>query len=73
MGSYQTVETTCICRQLPSAVLVLAWEKKIYLMDVPLAGLPVAAAGEAQAAAPRGLSAPPPARVLRSWDSEHTV
>ncbi|KAL0018560.1 hypothetical protein WJX77_004866 [Trebouxia sp. C0004] len=60
-------------KQLPSATLVLAWEKKIYLMDVPLAGLPAMAAGEAQAAAPRGLSAPPPARVLRSWESEHTV
>ncbi|KAL0048183.1 hypothetical protein WJX82_009442 [Trebouxia sp. C0006] len=60
-------------KQLPSAVLVLAWEKKIYLMDVPLAGLPATAGGEAQAAAPRGLSAPSPARVLRSWDSEHTV
>ena len=54
-------------------MLVLAWEKKIYLMDVPLAGLPATAGGEAQAAAPRGLSAPSPARVLRSWDSEHTV
>jgi len=73
MGSYQTIQSTCNCRQLPSATLVLAWEKKIYLMDVPLAGLPGTAAGEAQAAAPRGLSAPPPARVLRSWDSEHTV
>ncbi len=58
---------------MPSAALVLAWEKKIYLMDVPLAGLPASATGEAQAATPRGLSAPPPARVLRSWDSEHTV
>ncbi|KAL0030409.1 hypothetical protein WJX79_001821 [Trebouxia sp. C0005] len=60
-------------KQLPSATLVLAWEKKIYLMDVPLAGLPGTAAGEAQAAASRGLSTPPPARVLRSWDTEHTV
>ncbi len=73
MISYQTSSSNDDCRQLPSAALVLAWEKKIYLMDVPLAGLPATAAGEVQAASPRGLSAPPPARVLRSWDSEHTV
>ncbi len=60
-------------RQVPSATLVLAWEKKIYLMDVPLAGLPGAAPSEGQAATPRGPTGPAPARVLKSWASEHTV
>ena len=62
---------TC-CRQAPSATLVLAWERKIYLMDVPLAGLPGAAPPE-HSAASRGPMALPPARVIKSWESEHVV
>lgn len=60
------------CRQAPSATLVLAWEKKVYLMDVPLAGLPGAAPPE-HSAASRGPTALPPARVIKSWESEHVV
>ena len=62
---------TC-CRQAPSATLVLAWEKKVYLMDVPLAGLPGAAPPD-HTAASRGPMALPPARVTKSWESEYVV
>ena len=60
-----------VFRQAPSAILALAWEKKLYIMDVPLAGLPGAAPPESGGG--RGLSAPAPARVLKSWDLEHLV
>lgn len=41
-------------------------------MDVPLAGLPGAAPPE-HSAASRGPMALPPARVIKSWESEHVV
>ena len=41
-------------------------------MDVPLAGLPGAALPE-QSVAGRGPAALPPARVIRSWESEYVV
>ena len=44
----------------------------MYLMDVPLAGLPGAASPE-HSAASRGPMALPPARVIKSWESEHVV
>lgn len=60
-------------RRTPSASLVLAWEKKIYLMDVPLAAAAQPTSLDPASPSPRAPATPRPARVLKSWDIEHVV
>ena len=60
-------------RRTPSASLVLAWEKKIYLMDVPLAAAAQPVGPDPSSPSPKCPATPPPARVLKSWDIEHVV